>query len=75
VGVQVKWRVLLAIAAGLLITLPLALALGTALYPGSKPVSESGSQAVPVLSYGEYRELMTFNRPCRTQADCEAPLG
>lgn len=70
-----KWGVLLAIAAGLLLTVPLALALGTALYPGSKPVSKSGSQVVPVLSYGEYREFLTFERPCRTQADCEAPLG
>lgn len=70
-----KWRVLLAMAAGLLLTLPLALALGTVLYPGGKPASKSGSQIIPVLTYGEYRELTTFDRPCRTQADCEAPLG
>lgn len=70
-----KWRVLMAMAAGLLLTIPLVLALGTALYPVSESVARSGSQVAPVLSYGEYRELLTFDRPCRTQADCEAPLG
>ena len=70
-----KWRTLLAIVAGLLLAVPLALAMGSVLYPVHAPPSRSDVRVSPVLSYGEYRELLTYGKACRGQADCESPLG
>ncbi len=70
-----KWRTPVAIAAGLLLTVPLLLALGAALHPVREPVPERNAQLVPMLSWEESRKLQTFDRPCQTQEDCDAPLG
>ncbi len=69
------WRTPAAVAAGLLLTAPLMLALGTALYPVREPGPDGSAPVVPMLSWEESRRLQTFDRPCQTQEDCDAPLG
>lgn len=71
-----KWRVLPAILLGLLLPIPLVWALSW-LLPGGLGASEThngDSRVVPQLSPEESRQLLTFQRPCRGNEDCDAPL-
>jgi hypothetical protein len=71
---SVKWRILAAIAASLVLTLPLLLSVGAWKYLPSPGTWKSRALS-PVLSKEELRTLLTFQRECQGQADCEAPLG
>lgn len=70
-----KWRVPVAMVAGLLLTLPLLLALGTALHPVRDSVPLGDGHVSPVLSWGELNKRLTYTQPCRSQRDCEPPLA
>lgn len=70
-----KWRVLLAVAAGLLLTLPFTLTLAVARYPKLIFESTEGVEVLPVLSAEERRELLTLERVCQRPEDCEPTLG
>ncbi len=72
---QVKWRTLLAVAVGLLLTLPLGYLLKDAFRVGQVPGGAQGARISPMLSLEERRRLVTFDRACRGSEDCEAPLG
>lgn len=69
-----KWRILAAAAASLVLTLPLLLSVGAAKYLPS-PGTWKSRKLSPVLTEDELRALLTFQRECLSQADCEAPLG
>jgi hypothetical protein len=68
-----RWRALLAPLLGLLLLLPLAWVLNTAMLGGLRPVPEAA--LVPMLSPGERQGLMTYERPCSGRKDCEPPLA
>lgn len=67
------WRTLLAPLLGLLLLLPLAWVLHTAMLGGLRPAPEA--TFVPMLSPGERQSLMTYERPCSGRKDCEPPLA
>lgn len=69
-----RWRILAAVAASLVLALPLVLSVGAAKYLPS-PGTWKSRELSPVLSKEQLRELLTFQRECRDQSDCEAPLG
>ena len=71
-----KWRARLAVLLGFLLPLPLIWASGWML-PGGLVASEprtSDSRLVPILPPDETRRLLTFERDCEGNEDCEAPL-
>ncbi len=72
---QVRWRTLLAVVFGLLLTLPIAYLLKEALHGGQVLGGAQGQRVSPVLSAEERRRLVTFDRACRGSDECEAPLG
>jgi hypothetical protein len=68
-----RWRTPLAVVLGLLLLLPLAWALHTALLGGLRPAPEA--KVIPMLSPGERQRLLTYERPCSGRKDCEPPLA
>jgi len=71
-----KWRARLAVVLGLLLPLPLIWA-SSWLLPGGWGASEmrgSDSEVVPILAPDETRRLLTFQRSCQKNEDCDAPL-
>lgn len=70
-----NWRALLAVVAGLLLPIPLILALVSGLYPRPSSQSIGGRPVSPVLSAEERLRLQTYHRECLHKADCEPPLG
>ena len=68
------WRGVLAVVAGLLLIMPLALLWGILSAPGLQSTAAS-TGAVPVLSAEQRRRLTTYRHECETTADCESPLA
>jgi hypothetical protein len=66
---------LLAVAFGLLLPLPLGYLLKETLYGSPILGGAQGQRISPMLSLEERRRLVTFDRACRGSEDCEAPLG
>lgn len=73
--VRVKWRVVLAILASLLLPLPLALLLGGVLRPALPSVGPGGKRISPVLTSEVRERLTTYRRNCAFSSECEPPLG
>lgn len=71
-----KWHTLLAVLLGLLLTLPLAWLLGMSVKgPGAGSIRRpEQTNLVPVLTAEERHRLLTYERDCRTDADCEPSL-
>jgi hypothetical protein len=67
-------RPLLAAMLGMLMTLPLAWLLHTSLKQGTNLSHAQGRAPVPMLSPEQRRSLLTYERDCDTDADCEPPL-
>lgn len=70
-----RWTVALAALGGLLLVAPLlgVLSMGAYGVPGAR-VTREGVQLVPRLSPEERRQRSTYQIPCQTDQDCEAPL-
>ena len=68
------WRVLLVVLACALLLLPLAWLLSIAM-PRTSLGAQQGAQLIPVLAHDVRQSLLTYRRDCRTDADCEPPLG
>jgi hypothetical protein len=71
-----KWRARLAVLLGFLLAVPLMWASNRLLLGGlsTSETREDGSRIVPILPPDETRRLLTFERPCRGDEDCDAPL-
>ncbi len=71
-----KWRVPLAVLLGLLLPVPLIWASSMLLSGGLSVPGARGddSRVVPILTPEEARPLLTFQRPCRGNEDCDVPL-
>jgi hypothetical protein len=69
-----NWRKLAPVAGGLLLPLPLLFIAKLFLGP-SAPLVINGRVVSPMLSRGETKKLLTFERPCRRPDDCEPPLA
>ncbi|WNG40922.1 hypothetical protein F0U61_49925 [Archangium violaceum] len=67
-----KWSTSLAAMLGLLLTLPLVWLLYIAMLKQSTGVPVA--QPVPMLSHEERRSLLTYERDCDSNSDCEPPL-
>jgi hypothetical protein len=66
----------IAAVAGLLLPLPLILALGAGRgLPGAQDTAQETVSVSPVLTADERRAFLTHERLCRTARDCDAPLG
>ncbi|MFY0572541.1 hypothetical protein ACN28E_53165 [Archangium lansingense] len=70
---MMHWRHLLAALLGILLLLPLAWTLHTAMLGGVRPTPQA--KVVPMLSPGERQSLKTYERPCESRKDCEPPLA
>jgi hypothetical protein len=70
---QVRWRKALAVLLGLCLPLPLVLVLVTLGRGGRQ--GDGTANVSPRLSREERLRRVTYQRPCQTSADCEAPLG
>jgi hypothetical protein len=69
------WRTLLAPLFGLLVALPLAWLFYVAISgKGANVPRSQGKAPVPMLSSEERRSLLTYERSCKSDADCEPPL-
>jgi hypothetical protein len=71
-----KWRARLAILLGVLLPVPLIWTMSSLLLPGlnaSRP-HDDGNRFVPILAPDETRRLLTFEKDCEKDEDCEAPL-
>lgn len=69
------WRVPLAVLFSILLVLPLAWLSFTLLFGRGTTTSHAqGSTLVPMLSPEERHRLLTYERDCDTDADCEPPL-
>jgi hypothetical protein len=70
-----KWRPLLAVVLGVLVPLPLAwlLVLSMKATLEISPTPEA-TNIVPMLTGEERHRLLTYERDCQTNADCESPL-
>jgi hypothetical protein len=71
---SMRWRTLMAALLGLLISLPLAWVLSIPLL-GTEPSRPQGLPVLPMLSLEERLRLLTYERDCETNADCDPPLG
>ena len=70
-----NWRTILSSLLVLLLLLPLAWLLSTALSGhGPSLVLPHGKALVPMLSHEERLRLRTYDYECRTDADCDQPL-
>lgn len=72
-----KWRACLAVGSGLLLLVPLMWVLNRLLLVGSDGAAvahKEGSRLVPMLPPDETRRLLTFERSCEKNEDCDAPL-
>ena len=68
-----RWRTSLAVVLGLLLLLPLAWAIHTALLGGLRPAPEA--KVARCCRPESARSLMTYERPCSGRKDCEPPLA
>lgn len=68
-----NWRALLGGLGGLLLTLPMALLLGSVMRPGL--ASQEGANISPVLDVEARTQRLTYRRDCADSSDCEPPLG
>lgn len=76
VGLQVRWRSLLAALAGLLLPIPLVLAVGAGrVWPEHESMRQDIETVSPILTLDEQRSLLTYERSCQKRDDCEPPLG
>jgi hypothetical protein len=72
---RTRWRTLLAAMSGLVVTLPLAWLFYVAMFGwGARVTVAQGKAPVPMLSSEERRSLLTYERSCKSDADCEPPL-
>lgn len=69
-----RWRVLLGVLACVLISLPMAGLLLMVMRQRDVPVAREMG-LVPLLSPDVRRSLLTYQRDCRSDTDCEPPLG
>jgi len=70
-----NWRTLLAAMFGVLLILPLAWLFFAAMFGQGLNVPHTQVKGpVPMLSSEERRSLITYERKCATDADCESPL-
>src|ERR1044071_914926 len=71
-----KWRACLPIVLGFLLPAPLIGVSSTLLLGGlnASETREDGSRLVPILPPDETRRLLTFERSCQSNEDCDAPL-
>ncbi len=71
-----RWRSLLAPLVGILLPIPLVLAVGAG---QARLTPQTGVQEnrpiAPMLSLDERRALLTHERPCQTSEDCDTSLG
>ncbi len=70
-----NWRTRVAVAASLLLLLPLAFAVGLALSGPRGSRTPEASEVSPVLAPDERRQLLSYGRLCQTPNDCDPPLG
>jgi hypothetical protein len=72
-----KWRARLAILLMFLLPVPLIWTMSSLLLPGmgTSKTREEGRRLVPMLPPDETRRLLTFERDCQRDEDCEAPLA
>lgn len=73
-----KWRAWLAVVGGLLLLIPLMWVSNKMLLGGvdvSAAAHKQESRLVPMLPPDETRRLLTFERPCEKNEDCDAPLA
>lgn len=70
-----NWRVMLAVLAGLLLTVPLTALLSAALRPAVPEVGPHGRIISPLLDTESRTRLSTYRRDCGLSSDCEPPLG
>ena len=75
VEVSVKWRTLVAVAASLLLLLPLAFVVGLVLSGQRGSHTPDAPEVSPVLAPDERRKLLSYGRLCQTPNDCDPPLG
>jgi hypothetical protein len=70
-----KWRSLLVVVLGVLLPLPLAWLLMTSMKAtvANYPRPEAAN-IVPMLTREQRHRLLTYERDCQTNADCESPL-
>jgi hypothetical protein len=71
----VNWRVVLALLACLLLSVPLILLLGMMLRPSLPESAPGGKRLSPMLTPEERMRLGTYHRDCGAGQACEAPLG
>jgi hypothetical protein len=73
---RMSWSRPASIALGLLLPLPLVVALGSTWPLWDRSTSAPRGKSIsPLLSWSERHELLSFERPCRTSKDCDPPLG
>jgi hypothetical protein len=70
-----KWHGALALVCGLLLAVPLWLLIGGVSHGRPGLPTLAGKEISPVLTLDRTRSLLTFERPCRSSAECEAPLA
>ncbi|HEX8825246.1 MAG TPA: hypothetical protein VF794_35360, partial [Archangium sp.] len=69
------WRTLLATMLALVMTMPLGWLLYVSMFrQDTNMPGYQGKASVPMLSPEKRRSLLTYERNCDTDADCEAPL-
>jgi len=68
-----RWRIPLAVLLSFLLLLPLAWTLQVTMFGGVRRAP--GKEVVPMLSPAERQGLMSYERPCGGNKDCEPPLG
>lgn len=75
-----RWQPFLAVLTGLMLPLPIVLAVGAErLWPDNRAFPQEPQKDMravsPILSLDERRALLTHERPCKQPEDCEPPLG
>ncbi len=69
-----RWRIPLDVLTCILVLLPMGGLLFVAMLPRGRPAAQE-AVILPVLSLDVRRSLLTYQRDCRSDADCEPPLG
>lgn len=72
---RLNWRTLLPVLGGLLLPVPLILAMATGVFNPTKVLSASEVPISPMLTAEQRQPLQSYHRECSRQADCEPPLG
>lgn len=69
-----RWRILVRVLASVLLVLPMAGVIFVSMQPRAVPEVQDAN-VLPMLTEDARRSLLTYQRECRSDADCEPPLG